>query len=51
VALADAFSCAAGIEDLVAHLSAAPMHMPGVVLERTGDVRQCRIARVVGLWG
>jgi len=42
VALADAFSCTAGIEDLVAHLSAAPMHMPGVVLERTGDVRQCQ---------
>ena len=42
VTFADAFSCTAGIEDLVAHLSAAQMHMPGVVLERAGDVRQCQ---------
>lgn len=42
VAFADAFSCTAGIEDLVAHLSAAQMHMPGVVLERSGDVRHCQ---------
>jgi uncharacterized protein YndB with AHSA1/START domain len=42
VAFADAFSSTAGIEDLVAHLSAAQMHMPGVVLERNGDVRQCQ---------
>jgi len=42
VTFADAFSCTAGIEDLVAHLAAAQFHMPGVVLERTGDVRQCQ---------
>jgi uncharacterized protein YndB with AHSA1/START domain len=47
VTFADAFSCTAGIEDLVAHLSAAQMHMPGVVLERTGDVRQCQGTAVV----
>ena len=39
---ADSFSCTAGIDDLVAHLGAAQMHMPGVVLERSGEVRQCQ---------
>ena len=44
---ADAFSCTAGIDDLVQHLAAAQMHMPGVVLERSGDVRQCQGTAVV----
>jgi len=44
---ADAFSCTSGIDDLVAHLSAAQMHMPGVVLSRAGDVRQCQGTAVV----
>jgi len=47
VTFADAFSCTAGIDDLVAHLSAAQMHMPGVVLSRAGDVRQCQGTAVV----
>jgi uncharacterized protein YndB with AHSA1/START domain len=47
VAFADAFSCTAGIDDLVAHLAAAQMHMPGVVLSRTGDVRQCQGTAIV----
>jgi uncharacterized protein YndB with AHSA1/START domain len=42
VTFADAFSCTAGMDDLVAHLAAAQFHMPGVVLERSGDVRQCQ---------
>jgi uncharacterized protein YndB with AHSA1/START domain len=42
VAFADAFSCTAGIDDLVAHLAAAQLHMPGVALERSGDVRHCQ---------
>jgi uncharacterized protein YndB with AHSA1/START domain len=42
VTFADAFSCTAGIEDLVAHLAAAQVHMPGIVLSRAGDVRQCQ---------
>ncbi len=42
VSFADAFSCTAGIDDLVAHLAAAQIHMPGLVLERSGDVRQCQ---------
>jgi len=47
VTFADAFSCTAGIDDLVAHLAAAQMHMPGIVLSRTGDVRQCQGTAVV----
>ena len=42
VSFADAFSCTAGIDDLVAHLAAAQLHMPGLVLERSGDVRHCQ---------
>jgi uncharacterized protein YndB with AHSA1/START domain len=42
VTFADAFSCTSGIDDLVQHLGAAQVHMPGMVLERTGDVRQCQ---------
>lgn len=42
VTFADAFSCTEGIDDLVQHLGAAQIHMPGMVLDRTGDVRQCQ---------
>ena len=42
VTFADAFSGTEGIDDLVAHLAAAQLHMPGVVLERSGDVRHCQ---------
>lgn len=42
VAFADAFSCTAGIDDLVVHLGAAQLHMPGLVLERAGAVRECQ---------
>jgi uncharacterized protein YndB with AHSA1/START domain len=38
----DAFSCTSGIGDLAAHLAAAQMHMPGMTLERHGEVRQCQ---------
>jgi len=44
---ADAFSCTAGIDDLVAHLAAAQIHMPGLTLSRSGDVRQCQGTTVV----
>jgi uncharacterized protein YndB with AHSA1/START domain len=47
VAFSDAYSCTSGLDDLVAHLGAAQMHMPGVVLERAGDVRQCQGTAVV----
>ncbi|HUG52500.1 MAG TPA: SRPBCC domain-containing protein [Vicinamibacteria bacterium] len=42
VLFADAFSCTAGVADLAAHLGAAQLHMPGMVLERSGDVRHCQ---------
>ena len=47
VTFADAFSCTSGIDDLVLHLAAAQTHMPGMVLERVGDVRQCQGTAVV----
>jgi uncharacterized protein YndB with AHSA1/START domain len=42
VAFGDAFSCTAGVDDLTAHLAAAQAHMPGVRLERQGEVRHCQ---------
>jgi hypothetical protein len=43
----DAFSCTSGIDDLAAHIAAAQLHMPGLRLERRGDVRQCQGTAVV----
>ena len=42
ITFGDAFSCTAGLDDLVAHLTAAQTHMPGMVLERSGEVRHCQ---------
>jgi uncharacterized protein YndB with AHSA1/START domain len=47
VAFKDAFSCTEGLLDLAAHLAAARMHMPGVRLERDGEVRQCQGTAIV----
>ena len=38
----DRYSTLDGIEDLLFHVSAAQKFMPGVRLEREGDVRQCQ---------
>ena len=38
----DRFSLLEGTEDLVAHTGAALRFMPGIRLERTGDVRHCQ---------
>ncbi len=38
----DAFSCLAGHEDVLAHIAAVQIHMPGVRLQREGQVRQCQ---------
>ena len=38
----DRFSATMGADDLLAHITAAQYHMPGVRLERQGDVRQCQ---------
>ena len=42
VAFRDPFGCTSGRDDLVAHVAAARMHMPGVELRRRGEVRQCQ---------
>jgi uncharacterized protein YndB with AHSA1/START domain len=47
VTFKDAFSCTEGRDDLDAHLAAARVHMPGVRLERDGEVRQCQGTAVV----
>ena len=40
VTFKDAFSCTEGRDDLLAHLAAARVHMPGIRLVREGEVRQ-----------
>lgn len=42
VSFRDAFGCTRGCEDLADHIGAVQVHMPGVRLERVGDVRQCQ---------
>jgi uncharacterized protein YndB with AHSA1/START domain len=45
----DRFSCIAGTEDLKGHLAAVHQFMPGMRLERRGDVRHCQ-SRVLADW-
>lgn len=47
LAFRDPFSCTSGLDDLVAHIGAAQVHMPGVRRERQGDARQCQGTAVV----
>jgi uncharacterized protein YndB with AHSA1/START domain len=47
VTFQDAFACTAGLDDLVAHTGAVQIHMPGVLLERAGNARQCQGTAVV----
>jgi uncharacterized protein YndB with AHSA1/START domain len=47
VTFKDAFGNTEGWDDLGAHLAAARMHMPGLRLERDGEVRQCQGTAVV----
>jgi uncharacterized protein YndB with AHSA1/START domain len=47
VAFRDAFSCTHGLEDLSEHLGATQVHMPGLKLRRSGDVRHCQGTAVV----
>ena len=42
LAFRDPHSCTEGLDDLDAHVAAAQRFMPGVVLERVGEVRQCQ---------
>ncbi len=38
----DRFSSTSGLDDLLPHLTAAQMHMPGMRMRRVGDVRHCQ---------
>jgi uncharacterized protein YndB with AHSA1/START domain len=38
----DAHSLTRGVDDLVAHVAGAKVHMPGITLERAGEPRQCQ---------
>jgi len=42
VRVRDRFSALAGLDEVMPHISAALHHMPGIRLERRGDVRQCQ---------
>jgi uncharacterized protein YndB with AHSA1/START domain len=42
VRFSDRYSLTAGAADLVPHITAARQHMPGLRLERRGDVRHCQ---------
>ena len=42
LAFRDPYSCTEGFDDLLAHIAAAQRFMPGVVLERQGEARQCQ---------
>jgi len=42
IAFRDPYSCTDGPADLLAHIAAARRFMPGVVLERQGEARQCQ---------
>jgi uncharacterized protein YndB with AHSA1/START domain len=48
VTFRDAYGCTAGLEDLVAHVGAIQQHMPGMRMERDGEVKQCQGTAVVG---
>jgi len=45
----DRFSCISGVDDLKGHLAAVHQFMPGLRLERRGDVRHCQ-SRVLADW-
>ena len=45
----DRFSCISGVADLKGHLAAVHRFMPGMRLERRGDVRHCQ-SRVLADW-
>jgi hypothetical protein len=38
----DRFSSTAGLDDLLPHIAAAQFHMPGLRMQRVGDVRHCQ---------
>lgn len=42
VVFQDKYGCTAGLDDLNAHVAASQMHMPGVTLHRSGELRHCQ---------
>lgn len=42
VSFRDRFGCTAGIADLMPHITAAQHFMPGIAMQRDGDVRHCQ---------
>jgi hypothetical protein len=42
IAFQDAYSSIQGCDDLIAHVAAAKIHMPGLVIEPCSDVRHCQ---------
>jgi uncharacterized protein YndB with AHSA1/START domain len=42
VSFHDALGCVAGLDELVGHIGACQVHMPGVTLLRDGEPRQCQ---------
>jgi uncharacterized protein YndB with AHSA1/START domain len=47
LAFRDPYSCTDGLDDLNAHVAAAQRFMPGVLLERQGEARQCQGVAIV----
>jgi uncharacterized protein YndB with AHSA1/START domain len=47
LAFRDPYSCTDGLDDLNAHIAASQRFMPGVVLERQGEARQCQGLAIV----
>jgi uncharacterized protein YndB with AHSA1/START domain len=47
LAFRDPYSCTDGLDDLNVHIAAAQRFMPGVVLERQGEARQCQGLAIV----
>jgi uncharacterized protein YndB with AHSA1/START domain len=43
----DPYSCTSGIDDLNAHIAASQRFMPGIVLSREGEPRQCQGVAIV----
>ena len=48
VVFLDRYSSLQGIDDVVAHIEATRVHMPGVILRREGDPRHCQGTVVAG---
>lgn len=42
VSVNDPYACFAGRDELVGHITNTQVHMPGIVMQRDGDVRHCQ---------